>query len=57
MKAQAVFVLGVAALERGLVYPYQDLFPWDCTEAYNRYPAKCGKCNTSNHVLAFPFDS
>jgi hypothetical protein len=41
----------------GPIYPYQDLFPWDCTEAYNRYPTKCGSCNISKHVLAFPFDS
>jgi hypothetical protein len=41
----------------GTIYPYQDLFPWDCTEAYNRYPTKCGDCNISKHVLAFPFDS
>lgn len=36
---------------------YQDLFPWDCTEAYDRYPVTCGKCNISKHVWAFPFDS
>ncbi|KND89961.1 hypothetical protein TOPH_05340 [Tolypocladium ophioglossoides CBS 100239] len=41
----------------GPVYRYQDVFPWDCTEAYCRYPVKCGECNVSKHVLAFPFDS
>lgn len=39
------------------LYRYQDLFPWDCTEAYDRYPAKCGSCNLAKHVWAFPFDS
>ncbi|KAK4200874.1 hypothetical protein QBC40DRAFT_199379 [Triangularia verruculosa] len=42
----------------GPIYPYQDLFPWDCTEAFNRYPVTCGSgCNISKHVWAFPFDS
>jgi len=41
----------------GPIYPYQDVFPWDCTEAYGRYPTKCGECNISKHVLAYPFDS
>ncbi|UZP38513.1 hypothetical protein NXS19_006329 [Fusarium pseudograminearum] len=27
----------------GPIYPYQDLFPWDCTEAYDRYPGNCEK--------------
>ncbi|KAG4252959.1 hypothetical protein FPRO03_08408 [Fusarium proliferatum] len=45
-----------ACLE-GPIYPYQDVFPWDCTEAYDRYPGNCGDCNISKHVLAFPFDS
>lgn len=45
------------AFEDGPIYSYQDLFPWDCTEAYNRYPVKCGNCNISKHVWAFPFDS
>ncbi|KAK5654724.1 hypothetical protein OQA88_7049 [Cercophora sp. LCS_1] len=26
----------------GPLYPYQDVFPWDCTEAFNRYPVTCG---------------
>ncbi|KAE8351976.1 hypothetical protein BDV28DRAFT_149485 [Aspergillus coremiiformis] len=39
------------------LYKYQDLFPWDCTEAYMRSSTKCGECNLSKHVLAFPFDS
>jgi uncharacterized membrane protein YgcG len=33
------------------------LYPWDCTEAYGRYPTKCGDCNLAKHVWAFPFDS
>ncbi|KAH7238087.1 hypothetical protein BKA59DRAFT_557632 [Fusarium tricinctum] len=41
----------------GPIYPSQDVFPWDCTEAYDRYPGNCGSCNISKHVLAFPFDS
>ncbi|ERF76414.1 hypothetical protein EPUS_06972 [Endocarpon pusillum Z07020] len=41
----------------GPLYPYQDVFPWDCTEAYGRYPTQCGDCNLAKHVLAFPFDS
>ncbi|KAI9158135.1 hypothetical protein HJFPF1_06125 [Paramyrothecium foliicola] len=41
----------------GHLYPYQDLFPWDCTEAYGRYPIKCNECNIAKHVWAFPFDS
>jgi hypothetical protein len=39
------------------LYPYQDVFPWDCTEAYDRYPTKCGSCNIAKHVWAYPFDS
>ncbi|KAL4927873.1 uncharacterized protein BDV17DRAFT_282326 [Aspergillus undulatus] len=39
------------------LYRYQDLFPWDCTEAFGRYPVTCGDCNVSKHVWAFPFDS
>lgn len=39
------------------LYPHQHLFPWDCTEAYGRYPTRCGKCNVAKHVWAFPFDS
>lgn len=39
------------------LYPFQDLFPWDCTEAYGKYPVKCGDCNIAKHVWAFPFDS
>jgi hypothetical protein len=39
------------------LYPFQRLFPWDCTEAYGRYPIKCGECNIAKHVWAFPFDS
>ncbi|OKL57187.1 hypothetical protein UA08_07335 [Talaromyces atroroseus] len=41
----------------GPIYKYQNIFPWDCTEAYGRYPTCCGNCNMSKHVWAFPFDS
>ncbi|KAH7323242.1 hypothetical protein B0I35DRAFT_500117 [Stachybotrys elegans] len=41
----------------GPIYPYQDVFPWDCTEAYCRNHTKCSECNISKHVWAFPFDS
>lgn len=44
------------AFESG-IYPYQDVFPWDCTEAYGRYPIRCSECNIAKHVWAFPFDS
>ena len=40
-----------------LYHNYQDLFPWDCTEAYGRYPVKCNECNIAKHVWSFPFDS
>ncbi|KAF2137416.1 uncharacterized protein K452DRAFT_341203 [Aplosporella prunicola CBS 121167] len=39
------------------LYRFQDLFPWDCSEAFGRNPVKCGNCNISKHVWAFPFDS
>ncbi|KAL4784227.1 hypothetical protein BJX76DRAFT_357191, partial [Aspergillus varians] len=39
------------------LYRYQDLFPWDCTEAFGRYPVTCGECNVAKHIWAFPFDS
>tara|TARA_R110002003_G_scaffold45_20_gene3649 strand:+ start:6390 stop:7739 length:1350 start_codon:yes stop_codon:yes gene_type:complete len=41
----------------GPVYKYQDVFPWDCTEAYGRGHIRCGQCNISKHLWAFPFDS
>jgi hypothetical protein len=50
----------------GSLYKYQDLFPWDCTEAYGRGGVKCGGsqykgdgegCNLSKHVWSFPFDA
>ncbi|RYP61573.1 hypothetical protein DL771_010094 [Monosporascus sp. 5C6A] len=41
----------------GPLYKYQDLFPWDCTEAYGRYPTRCGDCNLAKHIWAFPFDA
>ncbi|CAH0020915.1 unnamed protein product [Clonostachys rhizophaga] len=39
------------------LYPYQDLFPWDCTEAYGRYATHCRDCNLPKHVWLSPFDS
>ena len=39
------------------LYKYQDLFAWDCTEAYGRLSSQCGDCNMAKHVWAFPFDS
>ncbi|RHZ43373.1 uncharacterized protein CDV56_101398 [Aspergillus thermomutatus] len=39
------------------LYPHQNFFPWDCTEALYRYPVKCGDCTLSKHLWAFPFDS
>ncbi|KAJ5706630.1 hypothetical protein N7488_006431 [Penicillium malachiteum] len=39
------------------LYKNQELFPWDCTEAYGRHPTKCNECNLAKHVLAFPLDS
>jgi len=42
----------------GVLYPYQDLFPWDCTQGFRKSPPHtCGSCNISEHVWAFPFDS
>ncbi|KAK3389152.1 hypothetical protein B0H63DRAFT_499379 [Podospora didyma] len=44
----------------GPLYPYQDLFPWDCTEAYGRSNLVCSggeNHNISKHVWSFPFDS
>ncbi|KAK7619197.1 hypothetical protein IWX50DRAFT_233073 [Phyllosticta citricarpa] len=38
-------------------YRFQDLFPWDCSEAFGRHPVSCSRCNISKHVWAFPFDS
>lgn len=39
------------------LYENQDLFPWDCSEAYEKYPTKCNDCNLAKHIWAFPFDS
>ncbi|KAK8227061.1 hypothetical protein HDK90DRAFT_494035 [Phyllosticta capitalensis] len=39
------------------IYRFQDLFPWDCSEAFGRHPVACSNCNISKHVWAFPFDS
>jgi hypothetical protein len=41
----------------GHIYKYQGLFPWDCTEAYSRYPVECNEYNLAKHVWSFPFDS
>ncbi|GJN86591.1 hypothetical protein PLIIFM63780_010172 [Purpureocillium lilacinum] len=41
----------------GPLFRNQDMFPWDCTEAYGRHPTKCGDCNLAKHLWAFPFDS
>ncbi|RAH49433.1 uncharacterized protein BO95DRAFT_471004 [Aspergillus brunneoviolaceus CBS 621.78] len=41
----------------GTLYKYQDLFPWDCTEAYQQHPKFCGSCNLAKHIWAFPFDA
>ena len=39
------------------LYPNQDLFPWDCTEAYKSDAPVCNSCSLGKHVWAFPFDS
>jgi uncharacterized membrane protein YgcG len=45
------------------LYPHQDVFPWDCTEAFgfglknNGEEITCGDCSLTKHVWAFPFDS
>lgn len=39
------------------LYQYQHLFPWDCTEAYERMGGKCNECSLSKHVWSFPFDA
>ncbi|KAL2856150.1 hypothetical protein BJX68DRAFT_230046, partial [Aspergillus pseudodeflectus] len=41
----------------GPLYKYQNVFPWDCSEAWKRCPTQCGKCNMAKHVWAFPFDT
>jgi hypothetical protein len=41
----------------GPLYRYQDIFPWDCTEAYGRSNTTCNDCNIAKHVWSFPFDS
>ena len=43
--------------EGGGLYQYQDLFPWDCTEAYGRSETRCGDCDLGKHVWSFPFDA
>ncbi|KAL5356140.1 hypothetical protein BJX96DRAFT_185608 [Aspergillus floccosus] len=39
------------------LYKHQDMFPWDCSEAYKGSEGECGQCNLSKHVWRFPFDS
>lgn len=45
------------------LYRHQNLFPWDCTEAYRLGDgeglphSKCNRCNIARHTWAFPFDS
>lgn len=44
----------------GPIFSHQDLFPWDCSEAYRKGSEdemKCGTCDTAKHLWAFPFDS
>lgn len=41
----------------GPIYPFQDLFPWDCSQAFRSDTTKCSDCNIFKHVWAFPFDS
>lgn len=41
----------------GAPYKYQELFPWDCSEAYCAYPTKCGRCSVAKHIWAFPWDA
>ena len=39
------------------LYKHQDLFPWDCTRAYQASSDKCNSCDIAQHVWAFPFDA
>lgn len=39
------------------LYPFQDLFPWDCTEAYRENSATCNTCTLAKHVWSFPLDA
>jgi uncharacterized membrane protein YgcG len=44
------------------IFPNQDLFPWDCTEARSQEDSvdeqpRCGDCKPARHLWAFPFDS
>ena len=39
------------------LYPHQNLFPWDCTPAFNPTAGKCNECSIFEHVWSFPFDS
>jgi len=48
----------------GTIFPHQNLFPWDCTQACrtgnyttSQTDLKCGGCGVLRHVWAFPFDS
>jgi hypothetical protein len=45
----------------GPLYKHQDLFPWDCTEAYRKGEAgsniKCNDCTITKHIWSYPFDA
>jgi hypothetical protein len=42
----------------GPLYKYQNLFPWDCTEAFKIGDnSKCNNCSIAKHVWSFPFDA
>jgi hypothetical protein len=45
----------------GTLYKHQDLFPWDCTEAYRQggpeNSMKCNECSITKHVWSYPFDA
>jgi len=39
----------------GPLYRYQDLYPWDCTEVYGRYPTRCGRLQPFQTYLGISF--
>ncbi|KAN0074071.1 hypothetical protein V8E54_008008 [Elaphomyces granulatus] len=45
----------------GPLYKHQNLFPWDCTEAYRKgepeRSRKCNNCSIVKHMWSFPFDA
>jgi hypothetical protein len=45
----------------GTLYKNQDLFPWDCTEAYRKGEEgsiiKCNNCFITSHIWSHPFDA